>query len=123
MSNILIIDDDAGVRTALTRILRSDGHDVVEAHNGAEATSIVQDGSVDLVFTDIFMPEMDGIEFLLWVVERFPDRPVIAMSGGGSLPMGSALEDAFALGAVAVVEKPLDPERVRDVVAEALHDG
>lgn len=121
MSKILIIDDEAQVRAALGRILRSDGHEVLEASNGAEATAIVEGEGVSLVFTDIFMPEMDGIEFVLWVVERFPDRPVIAMSGGGATPMDTALGDARALGAADVVEKPLDPGRIRQVVREALN--
>ncbi|MDZ7778793.1 MAG: response regulator [Gemmatimonadota bacterium] len=120
MAKILIIDDEAHVRAALGRVLRSDGHEVLEASNGAEATAIVEGEEVNLVFTDIFMPEMDGIEFLLWVVERFPDRAVVAMSGGGAMPMDSALGDARALGAVDIVEKPLDPARVRQVVREAL---
>ncbi|MEX2466398.1 MAG: response regulator [Gemmatimonadota bacterium] len=119
MAKILVIDDEASVRTALSRILSADGHEVLEASNGAEATGIVEGENVDMVFTDIFMPEMDGIEFVLWVVERFPDCPVVAMSGGGATPMGSVLGDARALGAVDVVEKPLDPERIRGIVREA----
>jgi len=126
MATILIIDDEPGVRDALTRILTGDGHRVLEAGNGAEARTLVADGegtSVDLVLTDIFMPEMDGIEFVLWLVESFPDRPVVAMSGGGLLPMRSALDDARELGAVDILEKPFDPERVRRTVAAALDRG
>ena len=118
MVKILIIDDEPGVRSALRRILTADGHEVLEAANGAEATRIVEGENIDLVFTDIFMPEMDGIEFVLWVVDHFPDCPVVAMSGGGATPMGSVLDDARALGAVDVVEKPLDPERIRRIVSE-----
>lgn len=118
MVKILIIDDELAVRSALRRILTADGHAVLEAANGAEATRIVEGEDVDLVFTDIFMPEMDGIEFVLWVVDHFPYCPVVAMSGGGATPMSSVLDDARALGAVDVVEKPLDPERVRRIVAE-----
>lgn len=120
MAKILIIDDEDTVRSALARILIRDGHEILVARNGAEAVDIVEDEPVDLVFTDIFMPEMDGIEFVLWVVERFPERPVVAMSGGGATPMDDALGDARALGAFDVVEKPLDPERVRSVVSAAL---
>ena len=120
MARILIIDDESNVRGALRRILDSGGHEVVEAANGAQAIAIVEKETIDLVFTDIFMPEMDGIEFVLWVLERFPDRPVVAMSGGGATPMDTVLSDARAFGAVDVVEKPLDPGRVQDVVARAL---
>lgn len=120
MAKILIIDDEPPVRAALRRILSSEGHEVLEAGNGAEATRIVEGEPVDAVFTDIFMPEMDGIEFVLWVVERFPERPVVAMSGGGATPMDTVLGDARALGAVDVVEKPLDPARIRTVLAQVL---
>lgn len=120
MAKILIIDDESPVRAALARILSRDGHEILEAANGAEAVDIVEGQPVDLVFTDIFMPEMDGIEFVLWVVERFPERPVVAMSGGGSMSMYAALGDARALGAFDVVEKPLDPDRVRSVVSAAI---
>lgn len=119
MATILIIDDEPDVCVALRRILTADGHEVMEAANGAQATTIVEGQRMDLVFTDIFMPEMDGIEFLIWVVERFPDCPVVAMSGGGAIPMGHALGDARALGAFDVVEKPLDPARIRQIVERA----
>lgn len=123
MAKILIIDDEPPVRSALRRILQAEGHEVLEAGNGAEAVDIVEGEPVDAVFTDIFMPEMDGIEFVLWVVERFPERPVVAMSGGGATPMDTALGDARALGAADVVEKPLDPGRVRGVLSEILPHG
>lgn len=123
MAKILIIDDEPPVRSALRRILQSEGHEVLEAGNGAQAVEIVEGQPVDAVFTDIFMPEMDGIEFVLWVVERFPERPVIAMSGGGATPMDTALGDARALGAADVVEKPLEPGRVRSVLTEVLPHG
>ncbi len=123
MAKILIIDDEPPVRSALRRILQAEGHEVLEAGNGAEAVDIVEGEPVDAVFTDIFMPEMDGIEFVLWVVERFPERPVVAMSGGGATPMDTALGDARALGAADVVEKPLDPGRVRGVLREILPHG
>jgi len=120
MATILIIDDEPTVRRALSRILTADGHEVVEAANGVQATAIVEEAGIDLVFTDIFMPEMDGIEFVLWVVERFPDCPVVAMSGGGATPMDTVLGDAHALGAADVIAKPLDPALVRDVVGRHL---
>lgn len=123
MAKILIIDDEPPVRSALRRILQAEGHEVLEAGNGAEAVDIVEGEPVDAVFTDIFMPEMDGIEFVLWVVERFPERPVVAMSGGGATPMDTALGDARALGAADVVEKPLDTGRVRGVLSEILPHG
>ena len=107
----------------MRRILVSEGHEVLEASNGAEAMDIMEVEPLEAVFTDIFMPEMDGIEFVLWVVERFPERPVIAMSGGGATPVDTALGDAKSLGAADVVKKPLDPGRVRSVLSEVLLRG
>jgi DNA-binding NtrC family response regulator len=124
VATILVIDDQTEAREALRRILVADGHVVLEAADGLEAVKLLDDAAADLVFTDIYMPEMDGIEFLTWVTERAPEIPVIAMSGGGLASSASVLGDAHELGATGVVEKPFEPERVRDIVRRYLrHDS
>lgn len=120
MATILIIDDDESILRPLRRILESQGHDVVEATDGGTALRRFAGHPTDLVVTDIFMPEMDGIEFIMRVKEAFPEARVIAMSGGGRLPMENVLGAAEKLGAEAVLEKPFTVDEVLAAVDRAL---
>ncbi|MFG1690705.1 response regulator [Gemmatimonadota bacterium] len=74
----------------------------------------------DLVITDIYMPEMNGIEFLIRVWEAFPEARVIALSGGGFLGKEDVLAAASKLGAVGVLKKPFSAEECLEVVQRAL---
>ena len=121
MARILVADDDPAVRKSLARYLASLGHEVVEAEDGRAAlTALNADGATDLVVTDINMPDIDGIELLAAVRERFEGLPVVAVSGGGVIPGEVLLGSAKSLGAVATVEKPFDLEELRRVIDQAL---
>jgi DNA-binding NtrC family response regulator len=117
---ILVVDDDDAVRHSLERILRVGGHEAMLAASGADALRVLDEHAVDVVLTDINMPEMDGIELLMLFQERAPDMPVIAISGGGLLDKGDLLEDAGALGAAATLSKPFEIDDVLAAVAEVL---
>ena len=119
MANILVVDDNGPVRTALARIITALGHAVLQAGDGREAVALLGSTAVDVVLTDVYMPDMDGIEFLLHLQEHHPDLPVVAMSGGGVAPRDSVLEDALQLGATAVLQKPV----TREIVAQALEEA
>lgn len=111
MARILIVEDNDQLRNGLERALIQAGYDVVTAENGGRAMSIFDSSgpaspSVDVVVTDINMPETDGIELILSLREKRPDLPVLAISGGGLFPKEHLLEDAQALGATEVLEKP-----------------
>lgn len=120
MASILVIDDEPSLRRSLRRILELDGHEVIEAEDGRAALALEEDRSVDLIITDVFMPEMDGIEFLIEHQERRPDVPIIAISGGGFADKEHVLTDAGMIGAVATLSKPLSIDAVREAVALAL---
>lgn len=120
MARILVADDHEAVRLSLRRALESGGHEVAEAEDGRAALRLVEARPPDLVIADIYMPEMDGIEFLVRLVDRFPSLPIIAVSGGGHAPAGFLLEDARHLGAVATLEKPLSVKGVLSAVDDAL---
>ncbi|GMV04049.1 MAG: hypothetical protein AMXMBFR53_03300 [Gemmatimonadota bacterium] len=117
---ILIIDDDPEILRALRRILEAGGYEVQEAADGRTALRHFAGHPTDVVLTDIFMPEMDGIEFIMRVKEAFPEARVVAMSGGGLLPSGSVLGAAAHLGAEAVLAKPFTIEEVLEAVGRAL---
>lgn len=120
MATILVIDDEAPIRRSLRRILQMDGHEVLEAEDGRAALALEASHEVDLIITDVFMPEMDGIEFLLDHQDRRPDLPIIAISGGGFTGKEHVLTDAGMIGAVATLSKPLAVDEVRQAVADAL---
>lgn len=111
MACILIVEDSDQLRNGLERALDQAGYDVLTAENGGRAIEIVDSSDptaldVDLVVTDINMPETDGIELILSLREMQPDLPVLAISGGGLVPKEHLLGDAQALGATEVLEKP-----------------
>lgn len=120
MASILIIDDDPQILHALRRVLEKEGHAVVEAADGKAALRRFAGDPTDVVISDIYMPEMDGIEFLIRVREAFPEARIIAMSGGGFLDQESVLAAASKLGAVGVLEKPFSPEECLEAVQKAL---
>lgn len=125
MSRILVVDDEKPIREAVQAILEGMGHQVGCAGNGHEALAKLAEGRVDLMITDIFMPEMEGLETIQQVRKRFPDLKVIAMSGGTPRgPKVDYLKLARTFGAKRVLEKPFTAEKLREVLREAgLADG
>jgi DNA-binding response OmpR family regulator len=106
MARILLIDDEDLVRATLRYALERAGHAVTEAANGREGIKALSRGGIDLVITDIVMPEIEGIGVILQV-RRLPEPPkVVAISGAGSLRTGDYLSWATHLGADAVLAKP-----------------
>lgn len=125
MAKVLVIDDDPQVRSVVARLIEAEGHKVVQAGNGKEALRRFAGDPADLVISDIYMPEMDGIELLMRLREAFPEARLVAMSGGGAIAAHHLLGAAKALGAVAVLEKPFELEAIRDQLAmlEPREDG
>lgn len=123
MANVMVIDDDAAVRGVIRKMLERDGHTVTEVEDGKRALRYFAGEPADLVISDIFMPEMDGIEFLMRLRETFPDARIIMMSGGGVVPMEEVLEASTLLGAVGSLHKPIDMKQLRTTVAKALGDS
>ena len=118
MARILIIDDDAAVRGTLRTLLQKAGYETLEAPDGREGSQML-DG-VDVVITDLLMPEVDGVDLLSLIRKSGLDVPVIAMSGGGRVDPRSYLEVAKALGAYAAFAKPFDLDVMLATVREAI---
>ena len=114
----MVVDDQPGVRTALTEILELAGHKVTCANDGRLALSLL--GSTardsDLVIADLVMPNLDGIGLILEMNHLFPTIPVIAISGGGQGDASLYLKTAKALGAVAIVKKPFSIDDILNAV-------
>ncbi len=120
MATILVIDDDPDLLASARRALERAGYDVRTAANGSEALRHFAGDPTDLVVTDILMPDMDGIEFIMRLRATFPETPIIAMSGGGMLPKDTLLAASQVLGAVHTLSKPFAAEQLTACVAHAL---
>ena len=104
MARILVIDDEQSVRASLQQALTTAGHTVILAANGLEGVNLQRKEPADLVITDLFMPEQDGVETMMQLRKFAPNVGVIAISGN---PLGSEmLAVAEKLGALAIFEKP-----------------
>lgn len=120
MARILVIDDQPRTRTAVRRSLESAGHEVVEAEDGKVALRMYAGNPTDVVISDIYMPHMDGIEFLIRLHEAFPEARIITMSGGGHLAKDKVLAATSTLGAVVTLEKPFGTNDILAAVEKAL---
>lgn len=118
MAKILLVEDDELVRYSLTELLEESGHQVFARENGYKILEFVESHALDVVLTDIVMPEVDGIEVLTMMRKRFPDLPVIALSGGGRISGANYLQMAKAIGAKRTIPKPVKPDVLLDAVAE-----
>jgi two-component system, response regulator, stage 0 sporulation protein F len=118
MATILVIDDQALIRTLLRVILEIEGHEVVEAANGRAGLALYRDRPTDLVITDIQMPEMHGLELIEELTRNFLNVKVIAMSiGQRDSPV---FETARLLGARQILRKPFTVEEVLSIVRDEL---
>ena len=104
MKNILLIDDEEGVRKVLSISLRSDGYGVTTAENGEQGLKLFEKGSFPIVITDIMMPGLDGFEVLKLVKELNPDTEVIVFTGQGDM---EAAIKSLQLGASDFITKPV----------------
>lgn len=120
MANILVIDDDGAVRRLVRRVLELGGHTVVEAGDGAEGMKMYHAHVVDVVITDLYMPDQDGIETIQLLRDEAPDCRILAISGGASVGAEGSLRDAQMLGADDVLAKPFDHAQLLDAVERLL---
>jgi DNA-binding NtrC family response regulator len=104
MATILIIDDDDLIRVLLRSALEEAGYEVTEAANGRQGLELYRHRPMDLVITDIIMPEMNGLDMLLELTREFLHAKVIAISGAGEEK--NALDVAKLLGARQTFQKP-----------------
>jgi CheY-like chemotaxis protein len=110
---VLVIEDNREQRDFLRVALESAGHQVLTAAHGREALGYLNGQSVDVVLTDLFMPEMDGIELIAALRQRFPGIKVLAMSGRAGVDY---LAVAKELGAARILRKPFGMEELLSAV-------
>ena len=116
MARILIVDDDEMDRVLLSHVLGEAGHQLRFAPDGLVALETFLREPADLVVTDIAMPELNGMQLIRALQEDDPWVRIVVLSGSGA----TNLERAKELGALAVLEKPLNPQELLDAVNKAL---
>jgi two-component system, cell cycle sensor histidine kinase and response regulator CckA len=114
---IVVADDEPGLRFLLAATLTGAGYEVLQASNGLEALRLCGGPRVELLLTDLVMPDQEGLETIRQMRQAHADIPVIAMSGAFE---GGFLEVARAMGATAVLQKPFSPDRVVQIVGRVL---
>lgn len=117
---VLIVDDHEDLRTMLQVWLQAEGYEVDVAPDGLTALELLQRNPVDLVVTDLCMPETDGIEMIVELKKRFAHIPIIAMSGWTSTGSVDYLQVAREIGARKTLKKPFEPVELSKLVRELI---
>ncbi|MFM8863746.1 MAG: response regulator transcription factor [Limnohabitans sp.] len=121
MTTILLVDDEDLLREGVREILEMSDYTVIEARDGEEALSLFAINNVDLVISDIVMPNMDGVDFVSRLRESFPDVPILTISGGSRVVSARfGLDSALLSGANASLTKPFNAKQLLEQVQQEL---
>ncbi len=113
---ILVIDDEVSIREVIVDVLEAAGHTVIEAKDGFEGLKLNSATPADLIITDLFMPNMDGMTVLLQLRQQMSHAKVITISGGGQYGDRGFLKAAKLLGSTYTLEKPFTPGELLELV-------
>src|SRR5215210_6723435 len=117
MSNLLVVDDEQGMRQLLTIVFERAGHHVRAAENGRRALELLRKEPAELIISDVKMPDIGGIELLRAARELLPDVAVVMMTAFATV---ETAREAFKLGADDFIQKPFDIEEMKLIVEKAL---
>ncbi len=120
MQRILVVDDEAQMRTMLTQMLEGAGYEIQTAEHGEEGMDKVRKTVFDLVITDMIMPVKDGLKFIMELTKEYPDQKIMAISGGGAIKAERYLHMAGYLGDIATLEKPFKRDVLLAMVKKLL---
>ena len=113
MSRMLLVEDDEFGRDALRELFEEHGWQVVDAANGLEAVRLMKEIAFDVIVTDVFMPEMDGVELIRQIRLTDKSQKILAISGGGAgMGSDSAVGIVEAIGADAALQKPVSNDEL-----------
>jgi len=115
LRRILVVDDEENARVSLAKILTREGYEVASASNGYEALNYLRNREVDLIITDINMPEMNGISFLRELNHSHPASNVIMITAHGEV---ETYIEALNLGAFEYINKPLKVEELKKIISK-----
>ncbi len=121
MAKILLVDDEDLLREGVREILEMSDHEVIEAGDGVEALEKFAVNEIDLVITDVVMPNMDGVDFVTKLRTMFPDVPILTISGGSRVVSARfGLDSALLSGANASLTKPFNAKQLLQKVEQLL---
>jgi DNA-binding NtrC family response regulator len=123
VAKVLVVDDEAGIRSAVRRALVSVGHEVWDVPGGTEALPLLDVVDFDLIITDVYMDAVDGMELLMRVQQMGLRVPIVVITGGGHASADDILDMARRCGAAATLDKPFTPRQLRETVARAIEEG
>lgn len=123
MGTILVVEDDPLVLATVSRMLDKAGHTVITAPNGKEGIKKFKAEKIDLILTDIIMPEQEGLATIREIRKLDSDVPVIAMSGGGRKRNMEFLTISKEFGANAQLAKPFSADQLNALISECLAGG
>ncbi len=118
MTRILVIEDNVAYNKMLKMILEEKGYEVSTAFNGNEGLSLFKENKFDLIVTDIYMPEKEGMETIKEIRSIDPNIKIIAMSGGGKYKEFIYLQFTKDLGADRIFKKPFDNRELLQAISE-----
>jgi excisionase family DNA binding protein len=111
--NVLVVEDEKLVAMDIKKIINSEGHEVKTAQNGIEALRIIEDSAIDLVFLDLVLPDINGVEVLKGIKKAKSDLPVVIITG---YPDSEIMNQALELGPISALKKPFQREQIRDLL-------
>jgi two-component system response regulator AtoC len=117
LNNILIVDDELNMRLVLQAMLKKEGYEVAAASDGLEALKMLKTGPVDVVVTDLKMPNLDGLGLLERMIREYPSVPVIIITAHGTV---ATAVDALKKGAFDYISKPFEQEDLKNVIRKAV---
>jgi len=118
MYHLIVIDDEDSICNVLRCYLEDQGFNISVAHDGKQGLDLVEHDPPDLLITDVFMPEKDGVEVILAMRRKWPAVPIVVISGGSLLGIRDMLYTAKIIGAAHVLRKPFALEEL----LAAIHD-
>jgi DNA-binding response OmpR family regulator len=120
MARILIVDDEESIRYTLTKTLKSQGHEIYQASDGDTALKVLSEQEIELVVTDILMPNREGLETIREIRMNWPEIKIVAMSGGGRIRNTEFLKVAQKFGADVILKKPFSMSEFKFEVSKIL---
>jgi CheY-like chemotaxis protein len=121
MAHVLVVDDEDQMRKLIRLVLQQESHTVMEASNGKNAIKAFQGAGIDLVVSDVVMPDMDGLELIKAIRKNHPRVKILAISGAGKEGPGLYLNIAKQFGADAILMKPFTPAELIERVSALIN--